>query len=53
MNFFNKDAAFREKVVSRVMREAKERFNHDVTAQKYMDIYEAMLQRPLIVGKYD
>ena len=53
MNFYSKDPAFREKVVSRVMREAKERFNHDVTAQAYMDIYEAMLQRPLIVGKYD
>jgi ADP-glucose type glycogen/starch synthase len=34
--------------VARVMRESRERFNHDVTAKAYIDIYERMLQRPLV-----
>jgi len=34
--------------VARVMRESRQRFNHDVTAKAYIDIYERMLQRPLV-----
>ncbi len=48
MDFFRKPEAFRAKVISRVMEEAKQRFNHDVTAQGYIDIYESMLDRPLV-----
>ncbi len=48
MNFFAKPENFREKVVSRVMREARVRFNHDVTAREYIKIYESMLARPLV-----
>ncbi len=48
MRFFALPVARREAVVSRVMREAKQKFNHDVTAQEYIRIYESMLDRPLI-----
>jgi ADP-glucose type glycogen/starch synthase len=34
--------------IARVMQDAAQRFTHSVTAQGYIDIYEAMLQRPLI-----
>jgi len=34
--------------IARVMRDAAETFNHAVTARHYMDLYEKMLQRPLI-----
>ena len=32
----------------RIMREAEERFNHSVTAQAYIEIYQQMLNRPLV-----
>ena len=35
-------------VISRIMDEARIRFNHDVTAQEYIKIYESMLARPLV-----
>jgi len=37
----------REKVVTRVMTESAERFSHAATAEKYFELYERMLQRPL------
>lgn len=48
MKFYNRPEEFRDRVVARVMTEAKQRFNHDVTAQAYIDIYESMLERPLV-----
>ena len=33
------------------MAEADKRFNHDVTANEYIRIYEFMLARPLITRK--
>lgn len=48
MNFFARPESFREQVVSRVMREARKRFNHDVTAGEYIKLYESMLARPLV-----
>ena len=35
-------------IVARVMRESAESFTHEVTARRYIDLYERMLQRPLI-----
>ena len=49
MRFFNTPEEQKNATISRVMRQAKERFNHDVTAQEYIKIYENMLARPLIV----
>lgn len=48
MRFFRQPENVKEKEISRVMREAKQRFNHDVTAQAYIRIYETMLSRPLV-----
>ena len=48
MRFYNRSEGFRKGVISRVMKEARSRFNHDVTAQEYIRIYESMLARPLI-----
>ena len=49
MRFFKKPADWKAGVVSRIMREARTKFNHDVTAQEYIKIYESMLARPLVV----
>jgi ADP-glucose type glycogen/starch synthase len=38
----------REPQVARIMTESRARFNHSVCAQSYIDIYEQMLQRPLV-----
>ncbi len=35
-------------VLERVMHQARVRFNHDVTAKSYINIYETMLDRPLL-----
>ena len=48
MRFYSLPEEVREQAVARVMRDAKCRFNHDVTAQHYIDIYESMLERPLL-----
>ena len=48
MSFHGRQAAEKEATVSRVMIEASQRFTHDVTARNYIDIYESMLQRPLV-----
>jgi starch synthase/alpha-amylase len=34
--------------IARVMRESAAQFNHDVTANAYIDIYERMLNRPIV-----
>lgn len=51
MRFYNQPAQIRQRTVSRIMDEARNRFNHDNTAQAYIRIYESMLARPLIVNK--
>jgi len=48
MDFYRLDPHVRATHLGRVMTEAKQRFNHAVTAQAYIDIYRDMLQRPLV-----
>ena len=48
MDFYKQDEAVREAQISRIMYEGRERFNHDVCAKSYIDIYEKMLNRPLV-----
>ncbi|VGO15001.1 Glycogen synthase [Pontiella desulfatans] len=48
MEFHSLDEHTRGTQVGRVMKESKERFNHEVTAQAYIDIYQKMLHRPLV-----
>ena len=51
MDFYNEAPEVREREISRIMNEAQRRFNHDVTAQSYIRIYEEMLQCPLVVDR--
>jgi ADP-glucose type glycogen/starch synthase len=48
MDFYKHPADERERHVARIMREGRARFNHDVCAKAYTDIYEQMLNRPLV-----
>ena len=49
MRFYHRPAEWKTGVISRIMVEARKRFNHDVTAQEYIKIYESLLSRPLVV----
>jgi ADP-glucose type glycogen/starch synthase len=49
MEFYMLPGEVKEKQVSRIMKEAAERFNLSQTAEKYIGLYEKMLQRPLVV----
>ncbi len=53
MDFYRLDLHTRGTQVGRVMLESKARFNHSVTAQAYIDIYEQMLNRPLVDAVFD
>ena len=48
MNFYRLPRDTKAPIIERIMREARVRFNHDVTAQAYINIYESMLERPLL-----
>jgi len=48
MAFYCMPPAIKEEQIRRVMTESKQQFNHSVTACYYFDIYERMLQRPII-----
>ena len=50
MDFYSLPPGLREKQVSRIMISALNTFNHTVTAEKYMRLYEKMLDRPLLAG---
>ena len=49
LDFYMRPAAEKQIVIDRVMRESLQQFNHAETARRYFEIYEAMLQRPLLV----
>jgi len=40
----------RTRQVGRIMRDSTERFTHAVTAKGYLQLYETMLDRPMIRG---
>ena len=48
MNFYKRPAGIRKKNIRRIMTQAKQTFNHDVNAGHYIELYEHMLDRPLI-----
>ncbi len=48
MRFYSKSQAEKTPFIQRFMDEATVRFNHDVTAEEYIKIYEQMLDRPLL-----
>ncbi len=49
MRFYNSPGEVRADQISRVMRESSKRFTHQECAKAYIDMYEHMLKRPLIV----
>ena len=50
MDFYGQPAVSRHGSIARIMRESLEAFNHAETARRYFEIYEAMLNRPLVVN---
>jgi len=46
--FYRLPTADKETQVKRVMTEGAATFNHSVTARHYIDVYEAMLNRPIV-----
>jgi ADP-glucose type glycogen/starch synthase len=49
MEFFRMPGEVREQQLSRIMKESRERFNLSRTARQYIELYEKMLHRPLVV----
>ena len=48
MDFWKMPQDIREGEVRRIMSESLHRFNHEACAQQYIELYEKMLNRPLV-----
>ena len=48
MHFFKMPESLRTHQISRIMKQSAEAFTHSVTARHYIDLYEKMLDRPLV-----
>jgi starch synthase len=48
MQFYDLSLNIKEQQIKRIMAQSTATFNHAVTAAKYIDLYERMLQRPFI-----
>jgi len=48
MQFYDLSLNIKEQQIKRIMAQSTATFNHAVTARKYIDLYERMLQRPFI-----
>jgi starch synthase len=48
MDFYSLPQKVKKKQIERIMAQSADTFNHSVTARHYIDLYEKMLQRPLI-----
>ena len=53
MHFHRLKPTTKARTLKRVMTESQQRFNHTVTAQGYIDIYQKMLQRPLVQENFN
>ena len=51
MEFYYLPADVRERQISRIMEESLARFNHQACAKEYIELYEKMLDRPLVNGR--
>ncbi len=49
MQFYNLPRDKKDKHIKRVMQESTQTFTHDHTARQYIELYEKMLQRPLVL----
>jgi starch synthase len=52
MKFYKLPVKIKARQIERIMKESAACFNHDVTAQQYIELYEKMLQRPLITPRF-
>ena len=48
MRFYRQPAEIKEAQITRIMKESRNRFNHRTTAEAYFEIYEKMLNRPIV-----
>ena len=48
MRFYDLPQKVKKQQIERIMTQSAATFNHAVTARRYIDLYEKMLQRPLI-----
>jgi starch synthase/alpha-amylase len=48
MDFFRMPASQKQRQIERIMQQSAASFNHANTARQYIDLYEKMLERPLI-----
>ena len=48
MEFYRQSAEIRAREISRIMAESLKRFNHGACAKEYINLYEKMLDRPLV-----
>ena len=48
MHFYKLPRKIKELQIKRIMNQSLDSFNHAVTASRYIDLYEKMLQRPLV-----
>jgi starch synthase/alpha-amylase len=48
MGFYSQCSKTRSAQIKRIMKQSLDRFNHEVSAKQYIDLYEKMLHRPLI-----
>ena len=52
MQFYNLPDSEKKRQINRIMKQSCSSFNHNVTVQHYIDLYEKMLQRPLVNPDY-
>jgi starch synthase/alpha-amylase len=48
MRFYKRPKQVKEQQIERIMSQSAATYKHAVTARKYIELYEKMLQRPLI-----
>ena len=48
MAFYRRPAELRRREIARVMADSKSRFTHAETAKRYFEVYEDMLERPIV-----
>jgi starch synthase/alpha-amylase len=52
IQFYHLPSQVRQTTIARIMRQSISMFNHTATARQYIELYEKMLQRPLIDPTY-
>lgn len=53
VEFYGMPAEQKARQIARIMEQSAATFNHEVTAARYIELYEKMLQRPLITEEYE